>query len=230
LFARRLGAMTTYIDSLKRLLFFKLAVIYLRYLIGFAFVFASIIKIKGDRFTSISPSEPIGYFFEALYQSGFYWNFLGWSQFIAGALMMTQRFATVGTLMFLPIILNVFMITHAIDFGMGTPVITTLMLLGTLFLLAWDYQKWTILFKRDHSIHVDLTGKPKDNFMHHPVWTVAGVIFVLMATIPWLFDFHQLFIWAIAMLSVGAGAFVIVLYNVRRGEGPVKREHPGISG
>src|SRR5690242_1161708 len=104
------------IETFKKYVFFKLAVIYSRYLIGFAFVFASLIKIRGERFTRIPPTEPIGYFFEAMYQTGYYWNFLGWAQFIAGTLMMTQRFATVGTMMFLPIILNVFMITHAIDF------------------------------------------------------------------------------------------------------------------
>jgi hypothetical protein len=70
------------IDTLKKLLFFKLTVIYARYLIGFAFVFASIVKIKSMRFTSIPPTEPVGYFFEAMYQTGFYWNFLGWGQFM----------------------------------------------------------------------------------------------------------------------------------------------------
>jgi hypothetical protein len=76
--------MAKLIEKLRKLIFFKLSVIYLRYLIGFAFVFASTIKIRGERFTTIPSTEPIGYFFEAMYQTGFYWNFLGWSQFIAG--------------------------------------------------------------------------------------------------------------------------------------------------
>src|SRR5688500_4099359 len=95
------------IDKLKNLIFFKLSVVYLRYLIGFAFVLSSFIKIQGERFTQIPPDQPVGHFFEAMYQTGFYWKFLGWSQFIAGSLMVTQRFATVGTMMFFPIILNV---------------------------------------------------------------------------------------------------------------------------
>jgi hypothetical protein len=132
--------------------------------------------------------------------------------------------------MFLPIILNVFMITHAIDFGMGTPVITTFMLLGTLFLLMWDYQKWIILFQRESSIRVDLTGKPKDNFLNHPVWTATGVIFVVMTMVPWLFDFHQLLVWAIAMVSIGAGAFVVVQYQVRRRGPTMQNERAGSAG
>jgi len=161
------------IDVLKTRILFKLCVIYLRYLIGFAFVFASFVKIQGKRFTSIPADQPIGYFFEALYQTGFYWNFLGWCQFVAGTLLITQRFSTLGALMFFPIILNVFMITHSINFGMGTPLITALMLLGTIFLLLWDYKKWVILFKRDHTIHLDLTQQPEDSFMNHPAWTAT---------------------------------------------------------
>jgi apolipoprotein N-acyltransferase len=129
------------IDYLKRFLIVKLFVIYLRYLIGFAFIFASIIKIKGERFTSIPPTEPVGHFFEAMYRSGFYWNFLGWAQLIAGSLLMSQRFSTIGALVFFPIILNVCLITISIDFGSGTPVITTLMLLGTVFLILLGLQK-----------------------------------------------------------------------------------------
>ena len=100
--------------ALRRFRFFKLVVIYLRYLIGFAFVFASFIKIQGERFTTLPTTEPVGYFFEAMYQTGFYWNFLGWSQFIAGTLLMTQRFATVGAMAFFPIILNVFIPNYAL--------------------------------------------------------------------------------------------------------------------
>ena len=192
--------MFNFIDTLKKYVFVKLAVIYGRYLIGFAFVFASLIKIQGERFTRIPATEPVGYFFEAMYQTGYYWIFLGWAQFIAGTLMMTQRFATVGTMMFLPIILNVFMITHAINFGSGTPLITSLMLLGTILLLLWDYRKWLILFQRDHRIKLDLTKEAEDKFMNHPIWIITGVAFVLLTLVPWLTDFRQLFILGSLML------------------------------
>lgn len=205
-----------FIDTLKKLLLFKLAVIYLRYLIGFAFVFASIVKIKSMRFTSIPPTEPVGYFFEAMYQTGFYWNFLGWSQFISGALLMTQRFATVGAMMFLPIILNVFAITHAIDFGMGTPVITTLMLLAAIFLMAWDYKKWIILFKHDHLIKADFTTEYEDKFMTDSLWIVTGVIFIVLTIVPWFFQNHTVFLaWIVTMLVVGIGTLIIQLRKHR---------------
>jgi hypothetical protein len=212
---KRLSTMKL-IDFLKTKIFFKLCVIYMRYLIGFAFVFASLVKIQGKRFTSIPPDQPIGYFFEAMYQTGFYWNFLGWCQFIAGTLLMTQRFSTVGAMMFFPIILNVFMITHSINFGMGTPLITTLMLLGTIFLLLWDYKKLTILFHHDHTIRLDLTTQPKDTFINHPGWTVTGIIFVLLTTILWLFQFKHVGLWMITMLAVGVCPFVFMMYKLRK--------------
>lgn len=52
-------------------------IIHLRYLVGFAFFPSGLVKLMGERFTRISIEEPIGAFFEALYQSGIYWNFLG---------------------------------------------------------------------------------------------------------------------------------------------------------
>lgn len=206
------------IDSLKQQLLVKLFVIYLRYLIGFAFVFASIVKIRGERFTSISPSQPVGYFFEAMYQSGFYWNFLGWAQLISGALLMSQRFSTVGAMVFFPVILNVCLITHSVDFGSGTPTITTLMLLGTTFLLLWDYKKWMILFQRDHTIYLDMTKEPEDRLMNDGIWTIAGILFVLLTVTVQLVGANQttILIWIIAMLSVGVYCFVAGLLRHRK--------------
>jgi hypothetical protein len=208
--------MVKMLEAVKKRLFFKVSVIYLRYLIGFAFVFASIVKIRGQRFTSIPSTEPVGYFFEAMYQTGFYWNFLGWAQFIAGALLMTQRFATIGALVFLPVIMNVWMITHSINFGMGTPVITTLMLLGTIILVTWDYRKWAILFHRDHLINLDLTKEPEDTFMTDPVWAITGIIFILLTILPWILSFKLFFAWIALMLAVGIAALIFVMIRWRK--------------
>jgi len=111
-----------------------------RLLLALAFVPTALVKVQGLRFTLLSTSTPIGYFFEAMYQSGGYWRFLGWSQLIAGALLLLPATATIGALLFFPIILNIFVITVALHFT-GTPVITGLMLLASLFLLCWDYHR-----------------------------------------------------------------------------------------
>jgi hypothetical protein len=185
--------------------------IYLRYLIGFAFVFASFVKIEGKRFTQLPASDPVGHFFESMYQTGFYWQFLGWSQFIAGSLLVTQRFASLGAMVFFPVILNVCVITHSINFGMGTPLITSLMLLGTIYLLLWDYKKWFILFQRDKYIKLDLTSEQEDMLMTDPVWTYTGILFVVMSIIPEIFGWRYLAAWVLVMLAIGIGAFAIVM-------------------
>ena len=204
------------IDWLKNQLMVKSFVIYLRYLIGFAFVYASVVKIKGERFTNIAPTEPVGYFFEAMYQSGFYWNFLGWAQLISGALLMSQRFSTIGALIFLPIITNVCLITHSVNFGSGTPTITTLMLLGTLFLVLWDYKKWIILFKKEHTIYVDLRNEPEDKFMNDPAWVAAGLLFVCFTIAFHLLGGTYVLLWITSMLVTGIFAFVWVLLKHKR--------------
>ena len=113
---KALQALAQLIERLKRLRLVQLFTIYLRYGIGSAFVYASIPKILGERFTRMPVETPVGFFFEAMYQSGFYWNFLGWGQMIAALLIMTQRFATAGALMFYPIIINIWLITWSMGF------------------------------------------------------------------------------------------------------------------
>lgn len=84
-------------EAIKRKILPQIIIIYTRYLIGGTFVFASLIKIKGTRFTSVSgESNPINsawHFFETMYQSGLYWKFIGVCQLLAGFLLMTQRFS-----------------------------------------------------------------------------------------------------------------------------------------
>lgn len=63
--------------KIKEKIWAQIFIIYTRYLIGGAFVFASLIKIKGNRFTSDSgaanPIDSAWHFFETLYESGLYW-------------------------------------------------------------------------------------------------------------------------------------------------------------
>ncbi len=112
-----------------------------RILLALAFVPTAVVKVTGNRFTTISASTPIGYFFEAMYQSGFYWRFLGASQLLAGLLLLIPATSTLGAVLFFPIILNIFVITVSLHFT-GTPVITGLMLLASIFLLCWDYHRF----------------------------------------------------------------------------------------
>lgn len=124
----------------------KVFTVFVRVLIAAGFIPSGITKVLGHRFTLLSPDTPIGYFFEALYRTGFYWRFLGLCQVAAAILLLIPRTATIGALVFFPLILNIFVITVSLGFR-GTPIITGLMLLANLYLLCWDYDKLKHLLK-----------------------------------------------------------------------------------
>lgn len=56
----------------------------------------------------------------ALYGLSLWGEFVAWSQIIIEFLLMSQRFATVGAIMLLPLPINIFFITVSMGFG-GTP-------------------------------------------------------------------------------------------------------------
>lgn len=112
-----------------------------RVLLAAGFIPTGMVKVLGRRFTAISPEYPIGAFFDVLYQSGLYWKFIGWAQVIAGICVLVPATATLGALLFLPIMVNIFVITLSYDFRF-TPVVTGLMLLANIYLLCWDYDRF----------------------------------------------------------------------------------------
>lgn len=119
--------------------FQRLAVIS-RILLGLAFIPTGLVKLLGERFTALGLESPVGFFFEAMYRSGGYWNFIGTAQFLAGVLLLIPATATLGAVIFFPIILNIFVITISLHFN-GTPFVTGPMLLASVFLLCWDYDR-----------------------------------------------------------------------------------------
>lgn len=111
-----------------------------RLLLALAFVPTALVKVQGLPFTVMSTDTPVGHFFDAMHRTGGYWRFIGWAQLLTGLLLLIPRTATLGAVLFLPIILNIFVITVALGFK-GTPYVTGLMLLAAVFLLCWDYDR-----------------------------------------------------------------------------------------
>ena len=198
---------------MKQKTFPQLYVIYLRYLIGFTFIFASLVKIQGLRFTAESGAEnPINsawHFFETLYESGLYWRFLGIAQFITGSLLVTQKYAKLGAILFLPIIVNVFVITISYDFN-GTPIITGLMLLATLFLIYWDWDSLKILINKKP------TNSTKKSLENDNLWVYIGLSFIIITTIARLFIFNQYIVIAYLFMALIALAGFIIGYRKRK--------------
>ena len=116
-----------------------------RLLLAVGFIPTGMVKLLGRPFASMDPASPLGGFFDTLYQSGVWWQFLGLSQVAAGVLILIPRTATLGAAMFTPIIVNVFIITISYDFNY-TPAITAQMVLACGYLLVWDYDRLRGLF------------------------------------------------------------------------------------
>jgi hypothetical protein len=111
-----------------------------RVLLAVGFIPTGMVKVLGRRFTTMGTSTDVGLFFEMMYQSGLFWRFAGAAQVLAGLLMLVPRTATLGAAIFAPVISSIFVITLSYEFG-GTRVVTGMMLLATLYLLAWDWHR-----------------------------------------------------------------------------------------
>lgn len=131
----------------RRSTFLYRLTLFTRILLVAGFVPTGMVKVLGQRFTIISPETPIGAFFEAMYQTGLYWQFIGLSQVIAALLLLFPRFAHLGAAIFLPIMINIFVITVSLDFT-GTPVITGMMVLAASYLCFWDFDRFRPLLTR----------------------------------------------------------------------------------
>jgi hypothetical protein len=155
-----------------------------RYLLAFAFIPSGMKKVLGQRFTSIGTDNQIGYFFEALFRSGMYWNFLGWGQLIAAFLMMTQLFSTLGNLIFFFIISNIFFITVSMHFT-GTWLIALLMLFASTCLLLWDADKLQYVIKQKGFLEISLDIKlPKAS----KIWQISGLLIFIASVSYTLID------------------------------------------
>lgn len=111
-----------------------------RVLLGLAFIPPSIPKILHKPFTVLPDSHPVGHYFNALYQTGYYYDFLGWSQLTAAVLLLIPRTSHIGALAFLPIIVNIAVLTSSVGFK-GTWLITILMSLAGSYLVCWEYDR-----------------------------------------------------------------------------------------
>jgi len=114
--------------------------VFTRVLLFIGFTPPSIVKIMHRPFTVLPDSNPVGHYFNALYETGFYYEFIGWAQLIAAVLLLFPRTAHLGALMFLPIIVNIAVLTTSVGF-VGTWVITIMMSLAAIYLVAWDYDR-----------------------------------------------------------------------------------------
>jgi uncharacterized membrane protein YphA (DoxX/SURF4 family) len=76
----------------------------------------------------------------AQYGLGLWAQFVAWSQLVIGALLLSQRFATLGAVMLVPMIANILVITISMQWR-GTPYVNAVLLAMNLFLLWTDRER-----------------------------------------------------------------------------------------
>lgn len=187
-------------------------------LLAAGFIPTGMVKLLGQRFTTMPDSTPIGAFFESMYQTGLFWNFIGAVQVVAGVLLLSPRHAHLGVLLFLPVIASINVINIALGFGLTT-VVTAFMLLAALYLCCWNYDRFRGLF----------TSRPFEARQSIPTlkldgWEGAGfTVFAiaLLAFFGWTRGFVPELVARLAVpTGLAAGVITLLRFTViaRRGQ------------
>ena len=72
---------------------------------------------------------------------GLYARFIAWSELLIGLLLLSLRFATLGAIMLVPLVLNILMVTISMNWR-GTPYVVSFFLMLNVCLLIYDFPKW----------------------------------------------------------------------------------------
>lgn len=201
--------------SVTRRWWLQLFTVFTRVLLAVGFIPPSIPKILHKPFTVMPDSNPVGAYFNALYNTGFYYEFIGWTQLIAALLLLFPRTSHLGALMFLPIIVNVAVLTTSVGF-VGTWLITILMCFAAAWLVAWEYDRLKpILFHK----RVERTQSLPLQFITIPLFfVVGGIAMALLWKLIGLGNFSNYFNIGMILSIVGLifGIIVAVHYRFMR--------------
>lgn len=149
--------------------------VFTRIALAAGFLPSGFVKIMGERFTSLSVHHPMGHYLEALHQTGFYYIFIGILQVTAAILLLVPRTATLGAVIYFPIILNICILSLSVRFD-GSLLSSPLMVLANLYLLCWDYDKLKYIFPFTHPAAPDAMPGQTMCSNRFPTLFFAGVM------------------------------------------------------
>ncbi|HEX8516351.1 MAG TPA: DoxX family protein [Bacteroidia bacterium] len=157
--------------------------VFLRIALAWGFITSGMVKIAGERFASgLSVNHPMGQYLQALYHTGFYYTFIGIVQVIAAVLLLIPRTVALGAFIYFPVILNICILSYSVRFE-GSTLTSPLMVLGSLFLICWHYDRIKYILPFDHSnvLHpVPTKNNLSDKF---PTKFFLGVLATVIAII-----------------------------------------------
>jgi hypothetical protein len=142
-----MGSFHNLIEQIKAKRIFRMLYWSAKIMLGLGFVLSGLRKLPGIKFTTLPIENPVGLFFEGMYASGFYWNFIGYYQIIVGLLLIGPWWKRLTPILIAPVTVSIFLVSVSLHMR-GTPVITAMMLLGNLYLLLWHTNSYRPLFQR----------------------------------------------------------------------------------
>lgn len=165
--------------------------IFCRLSLAYAFVVAGIVKIVGERFASgLSVHHPMGAYLEALYHTGYYYTFIGIAQVVAAVLLLIPRTVTLGSLLYFPIIVNIWLLSFAVRFE-GSYVTSPLMVLANLYLIIWNYDKIKYILPYKNHSNIGIIKKPERYNTQFPFLFFAGVLSTILLTVTYAHYGHK---------------------------------------
>ncbi|TXE08845.1 hypothetical protein [Algoriphagus aquimarinus] len=105
------------------------------------------------------------------YGLGFYGKFIALSQIAIGYMLITTRYKLLGSIMMLPLIGNILMVTISLDWS-GTPYVLAFLLLLDLILL-WQYRDFFRPLIDEGKSSYDVKTRPIRSRNGHLVWLAS---------------------------------------------------------
>lgn len=163
--------------------------IFNRVMLALGFLPSGFVKVNGERFTALATTHPMGSYLEAFYHTGFYYTFVGVMQMTAAVLLLIPRTATLGALLYFPIILNICLLSFAVRFD-GSLLTTPLMVIANLYLLCWDWNKLKFIFFSNAPRTILPSSKELSNkFPWKFFFGSAATVFAVVALLIYMYNF-----------------------------------------
>lgn len=198
--------------------FFSFTVGSIRFWLGLIFLTSGLAKLTHNNFpNTIGPP-----FLEdelIKYGLGLYARFIAFSQVTIGFLLITKRFATLGAVMAMPMLLNILIVVISLKWQ-GTPYVVSFLLFCNLTLLIYDFHKLKSILTDDVRPLVDYPIKRTN-------WTLDTsnlFAFAILITGAMMWNINERFakytINAGIVLCIGLGVYAIAIRWKQRKKQP----------
>lgn len=118
------------------------------------------------------------------YDLGLYGAFIAYSQVMIGYLLVTTRYKLLGSIMMLPLLANILMVTISLHWQ-GTPFVIGFFLILN-FILLWQYRDFFRPLIDEGKSSADLKSRTTRTWIGHAVWLAGLGLQVVAITVSFL--------------------------------------------